>query len=449
MNERHAKLSICVVLAAVAIGGCSSAAERGAFEEFGRAGFASGHAAEGRKLPEVSKTSGLNEYLRYAALNNPGLEAAFNRWKAALERVPQVRSLPDPRFTYQYYIEQVETRVGPQRQSVAAAQTFPWFGKLRLRGGIALEAANAERERYELAKLRLFYRVQNAYYELAYLTRAVAIVRENRDLARYIESVARKRYEGDVGTHRDVIRAQVELGKLEDDLRAITDLRGPAAARLNAALNRPVEAELPDPAALPLEKIIATDEQVLQWLGEASPELKALEHEIAERRHAVDLAKKNYFPDVTVGVTYIDTGGGKDPVIAMASINLPIWYGKYRAADREAQARLRAAVLQRTDKENTLGADAKMALYKFRDAGRKIDLYRDMLVPKARQALKATRTAYSSGKASFLDLIDAQRVLLEFQLSHERALTDRAQRLAEIETLVGRKLPREERRDPK
>ena len=83
-----------------------------------------------------------------------------------------------------------------------------------------------------------------------------------------------------------------------------------------------------------------------------------------------------------------------------------------------------------------------MALYHFRDAGRKIDLYRDTLIPKAEQSLNVTQQAFSAGQADFLDLIDTQRVLLEFKLSYERALAHRAQRLAEIEKLVGEDVPR-------
>ena len=86
------------------------------------------------KLPDLKAGAELPDLLAYAALNNPGLEAAFHRWKAALERVPQAKSLPDPRFTYRYFIEEVETRVGAQRQRFAIAQTFPWFGKLKLQG---------------------------------------------------------------------------------------------------------------------------------------------------------------------------------------------------------------------------------------------------------------------------------------------------------------------------
>ncbi|MHC4153562.1 MAG: TolC family protein, partial [Planctomycetota bacterium] len=72
----------------------------------------------------------LQDYLRLAALNNAGLKAAFEEWKAALEQVPQARSLPDPRFTYGYYIREVETRVGPQQNRLGIMQVFPWFGEI-------------------------------------------------------------------------------------------------------------------------------------------------------------------------------------------------------------------------------------------------------------------------------------------------------------------------------
>ena len=112
-------------------------------------------------LPVLDESAGLDRFLAYAALNNPGLEAAFNQWKAAVERVPQVRALPDPRFTYRYFIREVETRVGPQKQAFGLTQTFPWFGKLALRGDVAAEAARAAQQRYENEKLRLFYEVRS------------------------------------------------------------------------------------------------------------------------------------------------------------------------------------------------------------------------------------------------------------------------------------------------
>ncbi len=416
--------------------------------------YAQRHASESgaaTRTPELTDDSGLPDYLAYAALNNPGLEAAFNEWKAAVERVPQVKALPDPRFTYRYYIREVETRVGPQRQSFGLSQTFPWFEKLALRGDVAAEEARAARQRYEDRKLRLFYRVKDAWYEYYYLRRAIDVVEENRDLLKYLEGVARVRYKVAAAGHPDVIRAQVELGKLDDRVRTLQDLRGPIVARLNAALNRPVKTPLPWPTSAPLEVVEATDDQMLTWLREASPELKALDYEVASHSRAIDLARKDYFPDVTLAVDYIDTreailagtpDSGKDPVVVGVSVNLPVWLHKYAAGVREAEARYWAALKAKADRENTLSSDLKMVLYRFRDAERKVDLYRDTLVPKARQSLKATEAAFRAAEATFTDLVDAERVLLEFELSHERALASHAQRLAELEALIGRDLPR-------
>jgi len=403
------------------------------------------------ELPDLTDPSHLPDYLAYAALNNPGLEAAFSRWKAALERVPQVRSLPDPRFNYRYFIREVETRVGPQRQAFGVAQAFPWFGKLELAGGVAAEAARAARAQYEVKKLAVFHRVKDAYYEYHYLARAIGVIRDNRDLVIHLESVARTRYKAAAIGHHDVIRAQVELGKLDDRLRSLEELRDPLTARLNAALGRDVSLPLPWPKEAPYEPVAVTDDQMLAWLRDASPELEALDHEVAGSRKAIDLAKKDYYPDVTLGFEYVDTAGavrpgvgdsGTDPVVATMSVNIPVWAEKYAAGVREAEARHWAALKDKADREHTLSGEVKMVLYRFRDAARKINLYRDTLVPKATESIKATEAAFRTGKATFTDLVDAQRVLLEFALAKERALADHAQRLAELERLVGRTIPR-------
>ena len=440
------------ILLSVFISGCGSLVDS---KGFGRTSQISSHVqqpmevtANRQDLPELTESSGLSEYLAYAALNNPGLEAEFNRWKAALERVPQVTSLPDPRFSYRYFIQEVETRVGAQRQALELAQMFPWFGKLDLRGDVALQGAHAQQQRYEAVKLKLFYEVKDAYYEYYYLAKAVAVAGENVELIKHLESVARIRFKAAVASHPDVIRAQVELGKLEDRLRTLIDLRDPMVARLNAALNRPVKAELPWPGDFEPESVSFTDELLLEWLTENNPELKALDFEINRQKKNIELAQKNYYPDITVGLNYIDTadstGGmnpsddGKDPVGAMVSVNIPLWRGKYAASVREARQRYYAAGFDKEEKSNSLSAALKMVLYRFRDAERKIDLYQNALLPLARESLKVSEASYRAGEGSFIDLIDAQRILLEFELAYERAQTDREQSLAKVEMLVGR-----------
>ena len=454
--NRNLKFAVFFIVWTILVAGCESESQQSeAFLVSSNYSFLSDNAIKYENtpsLPKLNEQSKLSDYLTYAALNNPGLEAAFNRWKAALERVPQVRSLPDPRFNYRYFVEQVETRVGAQKQAFGIAQMFPWFGKLKLRGDAATDAAHAAGQRYETAKLKLFFRVKDTYYEYYYLARAIAIVEENIQLVKNFESVARTRYKAAVGKHPAVIRAQVELGKLEDRLKTLQDLRGPIVAKLNAALNRPAEASLLWPKQIEEESVSFTDQQLLGWMANSNPELRALEFEIAKSRTKIDLAKKDYYPDITFGMDFIDTAdatgamspsdSGKDPVIAMFSVNIPIWREKLEAGVREARHRYTSTLRDKTQKLNTLNAQLKLALYRFRDGERKIDLYRDTLLPKAVESVKASEASFRAGGNTFLDLIDAQRVMLAFELAYERALSNRAQKLAELEMLVGKQIPR-------
>jgi outer membrane protein, heavy metal efflux system len=117
---------------------------------------------------------------------------------------------------------------------------------------------------------------------------------------------------------------------------------------------------------------------------------------------------------------------------------VPIWRSKYDAGVREMQARFDAAHRQIEGRGNRLETDMKTALYTYRDSHRKVALYGDTLLPLARQTLATTERAYTAGSAGFSDLIDAQRVLLEFALAYERAAADRSQAAARIQALVGR-----------
>jgi len=401
-------------------------------------------------VPELDASATLFDYLAYAALCNPGLEAAFHRWRAAVEKADYAGMLPDPRFTYAYYITEVETRVGPQRQRFGLAQTVPWFGKLDKRSEVAGEEAAATRRAFEVAKIELFQSVKEACIEYAYVLRALAITDENRRLAVGLEEVARAQYQVGRAPYSSVIRAQVELGVLEERQRTLEDLLAPVGSRLNAALNRRSDLPLPRNFQIPEKSLHASEEELRQMMLRESPDLSALEHRIAREERALELARKESWPDLTFGVDYIDTAGasmpgvedsGKDPLIAKLSLSLPFLSPRYGAMEREAGHRRRSAARELIDRRNVLLAELSMALYRWRDGERKIDLYRQTLLPKAEQSLQATQTAFETGGAGFLDLIDAQRIRLEFGLSLVRALADRALALAHLERLVGGELP--------
>ncbi len=407
---------------------------------------------ESAELTSLNESATLADYLAYGAINNPGLEAAFNLWRAATERIAQARALPDPKLSFGYFIREIETRVGPQRAKVGISQMFPWFGKRGLRGDVAEQAAEAFWAEYEAKKLSLFYRIEQAYREYWYMARSVEVTAENKRLLTTLEGVARRKYATGTAPYSAVIKAQVELGKLEDRLATLIDRRVPISAELNAVLGRVSTVVHPWPAEAPADTnwLEPSFERLSRQLEQNSPELKKAGSVAAKEKARVALAKRNYYPDIGFGLDYMFTGkssignpedSGKDAVVAMVSINLPIYLGKYRAALREAEANRLAADKVLEDETNRVYAVLQTASFGFRDAERKIGLYRDTLLPKARQSLEVARQAFEGERADFLDLIDAERTLLEFDLSYARALADRSIRLAEIEMIVGTEIP--------
>lgn len=405
-----------------------------------------GYGDDSAPLPVLDDDAELDDYLRYAALENPGLEAMFQDWKAAVERMPQVSALPDPRFTYGYYLGEVETRVGPMQHSLALSQTFPWFGKLQDREDAAARHANAAYERFEAARLALSLRVERAYNELFFLKRSIDIISDNIELLQQFERVARTRYRVAAAGHPDIIKIQVELGTLEDRLRQLRDLRDPYTARLNAALNRPPEASVPWPPAVSEREVSVDDATLLAALSERNPELLALQEEIERERINAEIARKDGYPDFTVGLAYTVIGerndvsldeNGDDAVLGTLSVNIPIWREKYDAGVREAMARRLAAAGRRGEAANRLASELQEALFEHEDARRRVALYRDTLIPKATESLQASLSSFEQGQSDYLDLVDTQRTLLEFQLAIERALVDRATSAARIERIVG------------
>ncbi len=450
------------VLTAVNLAGCSS---RSPFTEDVLAGYAgddeaiSGRLARSADrsapepvrdgLPILDHEAGLDEYLRYAAMENAGLEAKFQDWRAAVERVPQVAALPDPRFTYGYYLGEIETRVGPMRHSLAISQTFPWFGKLQDREDAAARAANAAYRRFEAARLELFFRVEQAHNELYFLKKSIDITNDNIELLQQFERIARIRYRVATAGHPDIIKIQLELGAMEDRLRQLRDLRDPYTAKLNAALNRPADVSVPWPDSVEDRTADTGSDALFAMLQARNPDLMALDEEIERERIGSKLAKKDGLPDFTIGMAYtivderdeVDIPeNGDDAVLATLSVNLPIWREKYDAGVREALARRLSASSRRSEAANQFAGDLHEALFEHKDARRRIELYRNTLIPKAEESLRASLGSFEQGTSDFLDLIDTQRTLLEFQLALERAQVDQATSYARIEKLVGTSL---------
>ena len=384
----------------------------------------------------------LKDYLTYAETHNAGLKSKQQVWLAAMEEVPQAKALPDPEVKYGYFSRQSDMQMD---QMVSVMQMFPWFGKIDARTDAAIKMASSAQQMYQATRLELFREVKEGFYEFAYLAKAIEIAMVNLELLRHFEEVARTKYTTAEAGQPDVIRAQVELAKIEYVLRSLEQLRKPTVSKLLKALALPDDTNLPWPKVREFNVAPLEYERLVSILRQKNPELAGLDFEVLAAKSRIELAKKNFYPDLGIGVEWTEfeksgESSGRDAVALMFQINLPLWRSSYAAGQRQAQAMAISKEQEKIDTENTLLAKAAKSYYDYGDSIRRIRLYRDTLIPKGEELLQASETAYRAGTIDFLSLIDSQRLLLDYHLSYERAMADNRQKLAELEMLAGAEL---------
>jgi len=401
--------------------------------------------------PMLTDDSEPEDYVRVALHRNPRVEAAYQRWRAAAERLPQVGALPDPRVTFGVFVNEVETRVGPQQARIGVEQSFPWPGTRWARTDAAAGGARGAWRDLERVRLEVTEQVLADLHEVAYLDASIAITRENLDLLRSLESIVRTRYRVGTGSHPRLVQVQVELGLLEDRLERLRTARPARVAALNATLHRSASAPVPRLGRLP-ERIVAAEgaAELVEAADRHNPVLLALEERVEQGRQRVEAARKAGLPAFTVGADYLVTGdaldpsiveSGDDPLLLRLGVTVPIDRTKHDAAVREEKAARLALVADRAAAFDRIAADIERAWFEHVDADRRVRLYEGSLIPKARESLRASLAGFRAGETDFLDVLDTERTLLEFADTVARARADRGRSLATLHRLVGRPLP--------
>ncbi len=380
--------------------------------------------------------------------SNPSVLSAWHAWQAALGAARGAGALPDPMVSYGYSITPVETRVGPQEERFGLRQTLPWFGKLRLKSEAAMAGADAAYHRYRRAAADVEYAVVEAYAEYANLKITIGILERRDALLGDLESAVRAKYASGEAPYADLMRAEIERARVSDRLAAARGRRLPASARLAAAIGLEPGAPLPWPDDIPSLDAAALRESSAE-IGSLSPELLLLDSETERAERSRSLARRGYFPDLTLGVDYIVTGeaampttdSGKDPLSVSASIGVPLWFGKHAAAVREQSERLAATKEMRRQKENELGARLQMVLFEMDDAARRVTLYADQIVPDADASLQSARAAYANGAVGFETVVAAEQTVLEMELALGLARVDSAKAAAGLKRLLAAGIP--------
>jgi outer membrane protein, heavy metal efflux system len=386
------------------------------------------------ELPSLTPDSGLSNYLTYAMLNHPKVEAAYYDWAASVERITQARSFPDPQFTFQMDIQNVITSIMPGLMGA-----IPWPEKLRVGAQIASAESQGKYFTFQAAVLESAFAVKRAYYRLYFLTEKLRVNRESLLLLNGLEELARSQNDVGEGTLQDVLRAQIEQDRLRTDIANLEDSRSSLVAQFKAALGISAQDPAPLlPAGFESTPLDLSSEDIFAKALAQNNRLKAMETDVRAAEASITLARKARLPDFSLGFmadvkmnpTMYRLPG--DP----ATMSLPIWRDKIAAQIAEAQANKRSSEARLSAEEIALALDFAERSYLYRESTRNLELLEKQLLPKARQSLELARSGYLASQVDFFNLTDSERTLLGFELDKVETATQRELVLTELSLIV-------------
>lgn len=387
----------------------------------------------------------LKTYLEVAANNNTGLKAKFNNYLAAMEKVPQVGALPDPTFAFSYFVQSVETRVGPQKWKANLAQSFPWFGLLEAKKDVATNLAKSKYENFENAKSNLFFEVKTSYYNYYFLKKSMLITKGNIAILEVFKSLALVKIEAGKATIVDELRVELELNDLENQLAQLIDMQEVVKVNFNNLLNRDLNADILIPTELWQDTLPNDEAKLLETIYANNHDLKSLDLRIAAFINQEEVAKKTALPKFTVGLGFISVANGpltsasdngKNAFFPTIGVSIPLYRKKYKALLKEATLLQEEATFRKSDKKNRLSTINKNTFKDYKDSERRIALNAKQK-SIAKRVLDVLLVSYATDAKDFEEILRIERKLLNYELAHQKAITDKNAAVAFVNYLLG------------
>ena len=397
-------------------------------------------------------TLSVAEAVKLALANNPGLAAARAATQAKHHFPPQAGSLPDPVITLQAMNLPADsfsaTQENMTQMQFGLSQKLPFPGKLALKERSATWIAEAAGFSEAETRLQLVRHVRLSWWNLFYLKRSIAIVKRNQELLRQFTSIAGSKYKLGKGLQQDVLLAQLELSKLLDRELQLTAADKRERARLNALTGRPAETPLRLPDTVNEQLPETADGTALQaealatrpWLAEQQALVQASEAKI-------DLAGMERYPDFTIAAAYgvrqginpVNRQSRPDLASAMLSFNVPLFSAarQQRLLDQRKAERLEASY-RLEDMRHAVEAEVAEALAAYSGAAGQARLFRQGIIPQASQTVASMLAGYQVGKVDFLNLVNAQITLYNYETMYWKSFAEAKQALANLDAATGR-----------
>ncbi|HZX09529.1 MAG TPA: TolC family protein [Acidobacteriota bacterium] len=396
----------------------------------------------------VNQSNLLKEWIQEALENNPRLEAAHQRVLSTEKVIPQAGALPDPQLSFGLSNLPVNSFSFNQEpmtgKVIGIMQMFPFPGKLSLSTDIAEYEAAAVKYQKEEIRNQIIQMVKNAYFDLYAVDRAIETTEKNKALMKQFIHMAETKYKTGSGLQQDVLRAQVEISKLEDEFIMWKQKRISVTARLNALLNRPVYTRI-EKTSLGLmipdgpKKRFSAEE-----IEKNRPLLKAWHQKIQKAETEVELTERDVLPDFMVGASYrqrsdlADMRQMTDFFSATLSVDIPLYMNrKQKAKVAEREMAFKAVKSEYENIKINVLSEIESILAELERNRKRVELYKGGLLIQAQQSLESAQAGYKVGKVDFLTLINNRMLLQNYELQYFFAVSDFHKSLAEYELAVG------------
>jgi len=390
----------------------------------------------------------LPDLIKEALENNPQVSAAHEEWQASLEQISQAKGYPDPMLSFAHFGQSIETRLGPQRNKISLSQKIPFFGKLSIKENIARENSSIFKVQQTRVSADLILKVKEAFFSLYWFEKAIDLRNKEKEVLGRLAKIARKKYETGIASQQDVLKVHLEISRISEKILTLKQGKKAIEARLNALLNRPTASTFGRVRDVGDPHLTLSLSELYELAKDGRPELKQAQHFILRSEKSIELAKKNNWPDFTLKFEYFDIGAGgtshpddgRNAWLGAIGINIPLWRGKYKAAEAEAAIRLTASQKRFADIKNDTAARVNEYYQEIKTYEDQLALYKHSLIPQAEQTLKASEVGYLSGKVDFLNLLESERMILQIKTGYFKNLSDSRKSLARLERLIGQDL---------
>lgn len=392
----------------------------------------------------------LKGLLEYAREHNPQLSATRFDADAATERAQPAGAWPDPVLRTELMgvsnrqsgnsVNLLPSQVDGTRYLLM--QRVPWFGKTDLQRELAEAQAIQAREQVAATWSDLSTMIKVAYARYYFLASSESLARETLSLLGSLEQIAQSRYANGIGAQQDVIRAQVEQTTLYAELLELENEQHHAHVKLNSLLSRPLTASLVKPVQpRPLPAPAQLDYAMLEdKLLKRNPQLQMAEAGIIAAEKTRDLAYRERYPDITLGVAPTQVGSSVRTWDLMIELSLPFQQKTRRSAEHEAESMLSASTARRQALLDQVSSALAESMYGLETARRAEVLTMTRLLPQAELTYQSALAGYETGKVDFSVLIDAQRQILKARQQQLKSQLEAQLRFADIERLIGEEI---------